>query len=148
MSTRLLWHVVAAALVAVAACDSGGPPGFLDKPGVEAEMRRAVATTPFPPGADAGRLTVDDASGSYEVGFGLSMVEFRAMCAWYREWLGNRTLDPARTARAEAVIAVFPEWATYRLHMDDSGRDHIDRLLEAVHEDQPGPVADEVRINC
>jgi hypothetical protein len=148
MSVRAVSRCLAAAVLLVAACDAAGPPGFLDRAGVEAEMRRAAATTPFPPNADPGRLTVDGPAGSYEVGSGLSMVEFRAMCAWYREWLGTRRVDLGRAARAEAVIAVFPEWATYRLHMDDSGRDHVDRLLDAVREDQPDPVADELRINC
>ncbi len=149
MTARATWRSIAATLLLVAACDSSQPPGFLDKAGIETEMRRAAATTPFPPDADPGRLTVDDPSGSsYQVGFGQSMVEARAMCAWYREWLSTRETDVARASRAEAVISVFPEWATYRLYMDDSGRDHVDRLLGAVRADQPGPLAEEVRINC
>jgi hypothetical protein len=148
MTARPIWRSIAATVLLVAACDPSRPPGFLDKTGIETEMRRAAATTPFPPEANPGQLTVDDASASYQVGFGLSTVEARAMCAWYREWLATRETDLARASRAEAVIAVFPAWATYRLYMDDSGRDHVDRLLGAVREDQPRPVAEEVRINC
>jgi hypothetical protein len=150
MTTRTPIRAVAGlmALLLVAGCDPAQPSGFLDAVGIEAEMRQAVATTPFPPGADPGRLTVDDRSGSYEVGLGRSMIEFRAMCAWYREWLGTREADLDRARRAAAVIAVFPEWATYRLYMDDSGRDHVDRLVSAVREDQPALVGDELRINC
>lgn len=133
--------------IGVAAC-SAQPPGFLDASGVEAEMRLTAATTPFPPGADAGRLTVDDRSASYQAGSGRSMVEFRAMCAWYREWLATRETSPSRAERAVSVVAIFPEWATYRLHMDGSAREHIDELIDAVRADRPQPVEAEVRINC
>jgi hypothetical protein len=123
-------------------------PGFVGADWIEAEMRSAAAVTPFPPGYGAGDLTVEDRSGSYEVGSGRSMIEFRAVCAWYEYWLGGYEASNQRQRHAAlTMMRRFPTRESFR-SADASFRELNDEIIAGAERNEPAELVRFLENNC
>ncbi len=118
---------------------------------INAEIAAAMKTTPVPPGYVFPDLSVpDDGSvwGSYG---GQSMVEFSAMCGWYRDWtVALAGSDRSRMNRDRAMMDKFFNWKTIADPnlADESVRDGLRRLNAAADAGDPAPINEFLAGNC
>jgi hypothetical protein len=131
----------------------------------QAELDAAMAEVPLPVGRawpDLPSLNTrqpDDCSderpencvGAYSRDGGRSTVELVAICIWLDEWVdATAAQDAARAAAAADEISRIPTWPSWNsVFFDQSVRDHLSPILDAVAEGQVAPPEAEVASgNC
>jgi len=150
MDRPSFFAVILGVALLVSACGgttASAPPGMMNAGAAQAEIAAALKDVPIPPGATI-LPTIQDQSGTYQVGYGHTLVEGRAMCAWFRYWLaaidGNR---PADATRAADVAKLFPTWVIYR-DGDISYTSLIDTVVRKANLGDLSPMAQFVAVNC
>jgi hypothetical protein len=149
MDRRSFCAVILGAAVIVSGCGAtaSAPPGMMDAGAAHAEIVAALKDVPLPPGATI-LPTIHDQSGTYQVGYGRTLVEGLAMCAWFRYWLaaieGNR---PADATRAADIAKLFPTWVIYR-DGDISYTSLIDAVVRKANLGDLSSMGQFVAANC
>jgi hypothetical protein len=128
------------------------PFGLADAGEFQAELDTAMAVTPIPAGAIWPDYLIADPSVSYSRGGGRAWVETVAVCMWEVDWLNARAGgDAAREATARSTILGFPNWwSTDSVWFRPEGarREYLAPIVAGVREGDPGPVAQDVALNC
>ena len=114
-----------------------------------AEFERVKGETPLPAAAGWKPVIIDD--GWYGQWGGGSMVEFQALCAWFREAAdASRENDAGRLATADEVLADIPSWRTFSdpALMDRTSRAFVLRLVDHARRREFVEVRRYLTANC
>lgn len=118
----------------------------------DAEVAAAKAETPIPPGATwpPHLERAVDRSASYAVGLGRGMVEYNAYCLWLGDWhRAQETGDAARATAAAAALNEARGWETFNdASADQTFRDGINGVIDAVQRGNAATVLHELELNC
>jgi hypothetical protein len=153
-----------------ATVDGAAPPAGVAPPPVEtstyedmvAELEAHAATLVLPPGGtwpppppppEPEPEPEPDPQGimrgtEYGVGVGTSIADHYWWCAWAREWLAQRGIDPEREATALETLQQVRESHRYLVSMDSHSREWVDEMLERAALGDPGRLANVVELNC
>lgn len=113
----------------------------------QAEVDAAKRDTPLPPGATV-FVEITDQGGSYESGYGTTLVEGQAICAWFKYWLAaDSTNDAEALAAAQDAAKKMPTWTIYT-RADQSFRDLINSVIDKATLGDPTPMSGFVTNNC
>jgi hypothetical protein len=127
----------------VDASDGQQTTGLTDARGLNGEYRSELARLEFPPGVSPPpRSNAEQPDAAYEAGLGASSADFAWLCAWFAEYMGQRTLDPARASHALDVLGTFPELGLWQ-HMDPAGRQTIVAAISDARGGRTTGIADQ-----
>ncbi|MBO0899534.1 hypothetical protein J1G42_06110 [Cellulomonas sp. zg-ZUI222] len=88
------------------------------------------------------------AAGAYEPGYGMTVAHRGWFCAWEREWLAQRGVDPAAEAAALATLETMPATETWARFMDETTQESIRVNLAKAAAGDPTGVQADVDRNC
>ncbi len=137
----------------IAGCASGpqesSPTRLLSYADVQAEYRTSVSSLPAPEGYVYPQTFDDEQGELYEVGFGRSRAVALWNCAWGKEWLRARTVDPDAAATALAQYRSVAETDVFRDHWDPvSVQEPFFDSIERAELGDPSGVQADVQANC
>lgn len=149
----LLFIVPLVAAAGAAILSTEAPYGMGDAEAYQAELDTAKAVTPLPPGAawPAFLDSAPDDDATYGTGLGRQMVEFGAYCLWLGYWHEAHAVgDRQSVERALDTLDDVRTWKsmTDPQTMDEIGRDLIQDTIDAAFAGDPGPVLQQLELNC
>lgn len=89
-----------------------------------------------------------DESGSYEDGYGRSMVFGYHECAWEIEWLETRNDHSQRGKKALQVLLAMPETDVFKKSFDPGLQQHMKEYFEMAALGDPSGIQSTVAANC
>jgi hypothetical protein len=149
---RILVVLALGSSVLFAACGSGptadtSGAGMQGAAAAQAEVEAAKRDTPLPPGATIS-VAITDQAGSYESGYGTTLVEGQAICAWFKYWLSAESSnDETAIAAAQDAAKKIPTWTIYTT-ADQSFRDLVNSVIDKATLGDPTPMSAFVTNNC
>ncbi|MEE9964723.1 MAG: hypothetical protein K4304_06475 [Propionicimonas sp.] len=89
-----------------------------------------------------------DESGSYEDGYGRSMVFGYYECTWEIEWLETRNDHSQRGKKALQVLLAMPETDVFKKSFDPGLQQHMKEYFEMAALGDPSGIQSTVAANC
>lgn len=89
-----------------------------------------------------------DESGSYEDGYGRSMVFGYYECTWEIEWLETRNDHSQRSKKALQVLLAMPETDVFKKSFDPGLQQHMKEYFEMAALGDPSGIQSTVAANC
>lgn len=139
-------------------CSAKSQPNYQDVPetkvlsyrGYVDEYHASLKTLTWPQGyTPPATPTIQDKSGSYEVGSGEGAAAGAWLCAWEGSYLKNRTQNPSMAKQALARLDKFdqlPAWT--RAYSDPNTRKWILGAFDKARLGDPSGIAQDYKANC
>jgi hypothetical protein len=117
--------------------------GFLDAGGLDGEYQAELSRLEFPPDMRApARAPAEQSGAVYEPGLGTSSADFAWLCAWFAEFMVQRTRNQARATHALSVLDGFPKLELWG-QMDPGGRQTIVEAIAKARTGDPKAIVDQ-----
>ena len=127
-----------------------GAPKRLSQQAAQVEYETAKARLALPPGAVAFPVAIPtpQEATEYEQGYATSLAERYWICAWEKEWLGQRSTDGTRAEAALIQLGKAPDTEFMSQHLDDAGRRFFNDYLTKAGLGDPSGIQQDVAQNC
>ena len=114
--------------------------------GVQAEIDRAKADTPLPPGGSFAPITLQ--GGTYQPGSGTTMIQYQAACSWWTFWAD--AISSGNTAAQKEASQMADQIRTWLVYTSsaESFRAHWDAFIAQAKLGDPTGLTQEVELNC
>lgn len=117
--------------------------------GYSEEYRSAISRLDLPDGvAWPATPTPPESPTRYAQGAGITHAELFWLCAWKKEWLYTRTINPEISGEALQKIKQAKDLQLYRVALDPEGRKVLDRAITEADIGNPSGIQADVKANC